>query len=258
VLLAFALGVLAVAVFNPVSAALQASYEALDNRVLRGIANRSALFPSGLWLRESDPAGNHVMLHADKAAPGETALEGVTFYFFDGADRFAARLDAREARLADGAWRVFDGVRWGSDGAGEKFAETRVPTQLTVEKIRDSFGSPETMSFWKLPGFIALLEASGFATQRHRLRFNALLAKPFLLCAMVLIAATFSLRMHRRGGATLMIMMGVGAGFLLYFLSDIVYALGLSTRLPVELAAWVPAGVSLLLGATLLLHLEEG
>ena len=76
------------------------------------------------------------------------------------------------------------------------------------------------MSFWALPGFITLLEQSGFSAQRHRLHFNILLAQPFLFCAMVLVAATFSLRMQRRGGAALMIIGGVVAGFLLYFVSD--------------------------------------
>ena len=114
------------------------------------------------------------------------------------------------------------------------------------------------MSFWDLPGFIRLLEVSGFSTQRHRLYFNALLARPFLLCAMVLIAATFSLRMQRRGGATLMIMGGVATAFALFFLSDIVFALGLSATIPVALAAWTPAGVTWLFGCDNLLHLEDG
>ena len=75
---------------------------------------------------------------------------------------------------------------------------------------------------------------------------------------MVLVAATFSLRMQRRGGATLMIVGGVVSGFLLYFLSDIVFALGLSAKVPVTLAAWTPTGVSLIFGASMLLHLEDG
>ncbi|HEX9488828.1 MAG TPA: LptF/LptG family permease, partial [Stellaceae bacterium] len=74
----------------------------------------------------------------------------------------------------------------------------------------------------------------------------------------VLIAATFSLRMQRRGGTTLMIAAGIASGFLLYFMSDIVFALGLSATIPVALAAWTPAGVSWLLGASMLLHLEDG
>jgi lipopolysaccharide export system permease protein len=114
------------------------------------------------------------------------------------------------------------------------------------------------MSFWTLPGFISLLEQSGFSAQRHRLQFNILLARPFLFCAMVLVAATFSLRMQRRGGATLMIVGGVAAGFILYFVSNIVFALGLSAKLPVLLAAWTPTGISLIFGVSMLLHLEDG
>ena len=75
---------------------------------------------------------------------------------------------------------------------------------------------------------------------------------------MVLIAATFSLRMQRRGGTTMMIAGGVASGFLLYLLSDVVFALGLSSAIPVALAAWTPTGVSWLLGSSLLLHLEDG
>src|SRR5260370_35257150 len=113
------------------------------------------------------------------------------------------------------------------------------------------------MFFWDLPGYIAWLEQSGFPAQRHRLHFNVLLARPFLLCAMVLVAATFSLRMQRRGGATLMIVGGVVAGFLLYFLSDIIFALGLSAKVPVTLAAWPPPVGSLIFVASLLRLLED-
>jgi lipopolysaccharide export system permease protein len=93
---------------------------------------------------------------------------------------------------------------------------------------------------------------------RHRLYFDALLARPLLFAAMVVIAASFSLRMQRRGGTGMMIAAGVGAGFVLYFLSDVVFALGLSATIPVSLAAWSPAGISCLLGVSLLLHLEDG
>jgi len=75
---------------------------------------------------------------------------------------------------------------------------------------------------------------------------------------MVLIAATFSLRMQRRGGATLMISAGVFSGLMLFLFSNLVFALGQSATIPVNLAAWTPAGVSWLLGTSLLLYLEDG
>ena len=134
-------------------------------------------------------------------------------FFFNRLTQFTARIDARTARLETGDWLILDGMRWRPDKPPELFAQWRLPTQLTPRKIEESFASPDTMSFWELPSFIALLEESGFPAQRHRLHYNVLLARPFLLCAMVLVAATFSLRMQRRGGVTAMIVGGVAAGF---------------------------------------------
>ncbi len=112
-----------------------------------------------------------------------------------------------------------------------------VPTNLTSRKIEESFAQPDTMSFWALPSFIALLENSGFSATKHRLYFDSLLAQPFLLCAMVLIAATFSLRMQRRGGTTAMLVGGIVSGFLLWFLKDVIGAMGSAAMVPVVLAA---------------------
>jgi lipopolysaccharide export system permease protein len=258
ILVALLIGIVAVTMLNPVASLMEAAYEKLESRILRQGSDELSLSGSGLWLRQSDQAGNQVIIHAERLAPGELILDTVTVFFFDDLTRFSSRVDGRVARLERGDWLIEDGVRWLPDGPPEPFEDLRLPTTLTPRKIEETFASPDTMSFWDLPGFIALLEQSGFPAQRHRLHFNVLLARPFLFCAMVLVAATFSLRMQRRGGATLMIVCGVVSGFLLYFLSDIVFALGLSAKLPVTLAAWTPTGVSLIFGVSMLLHLEDG
>jgi lipopolysaccharide export system permease protein len=258
VLVALLIGIAAVTMLNPIASLMAAAYEKLESRTLRQGADELSLSGSGLWLRQSDQAGNQIIIHAEQLAPGELILDTVTVFFFDNLTRFTSRLDGRTAKLESGNWLIEDGVRWLPDGGGEPFTDLRLPTTLTPRKIEESFASPDTMSFWDLPGFIGLLERSGFPAQRHRLHFNVLLARPFLFCAMVLVAATFSLRMQRRGGATLMIVCGVVSGFLLYFMSDIVFALGLSAKLPVTLAAWTPTGVSLIFGVSMLLHLEDG
>ena len=98
----------------------------------------------------------------------------------------------------------------------------------------------------------------GFSAREHRLYWHGLLALPLLLSAMLLIGTTSSLRLVRRGGTGLLITAGLVTGFTFYILSDIVFAIGLSGRLPAILAAWIPAGVAVLLGLTTLLHLEDG
>ena len=255
----FLIGVLVVTVFNPVASVMQASYGQLEDRILKNHDDdRFALSRTGLWLRQSDSDGNQAIVHADRYLTSEHALRGVTMLFIADDRRLAKRIDAREAQLGDGQWQVSDGTVWQPSHPSETFTSVEIPTNLTAGKIQDSFAAPETMSFWELPGFIRLLENSGFSALRHRLYFDALLARPLLFASMVLIAASFSLRMQRRGGATMMIVGGIAAGFTLYFLSDVVFALGISATIPLALAAWTPAGVSCLLGLGLLLHLEDG
>ncbi len=257
-LVAVLIGVFAVTVFNPLASVAEASYEKLNSGVLREGSDELLLSSAGLWLRQSGEDGNQVIIHAGELSGPGLVLSNVTLFFFDSQTRFTSRIDARTARLEAGEWLVENGVRWRPNAPPQAFAQWRLKTQLSPRKIEESFASPDTMSFWELPGFIALLERSGFPAQRHQLHFNVLLARPFLLCAMVLIAAIFSLRLQRRGGATLMIIGGVASGFALYVLSDIVFALGLSAKVPVTLAAWTPTGVCLIFGASMLLHLEDG
>jgi len=134
----------------------------------------------------------------------------------------------------------------------------RLPTDLTETKIVESFASPETVSFWELPGFIEVLEKTGFSAQRHRLHLNSLLAEPLLLCAMILIAAVFSLRHTRRSGVFMAVAGGVLVGFVLFLASKFVLAVASSGAVPVALAAWTPALATTLVGLATLLHLEDG
>jgi lipopolysaccharide export system permease protein len=140
----------------------------------------------------------------------------------------------------------------------ERFPEATLPTQLTRDRLNENFAPPETIGFWQIPAYVEVLEVAGLPTERLKLQFHRLLAMPLLFAAMVVIAATFALRPPRRGGVTFVIAVGVAVGFVLYFLSNFVFALGLSGKLPLILAAWTPTTVCLMLGVTTLLHLEDG
>jgi lipopolysaccharide export system permease protein len=195
----FLVGVLMVTVFNPIASVMQASYEQLESRILRGGGDQLTLTRTGFWLRQSDDVGNHSIIHAKSFAIKGRALDNVMILFLANDTKLARRIDAQEALLKNGIWEVRDGTDWEPGKPLAPFTTMNVDTNLTLNKIQESFASPETMSFWELPGFIRLLDASGFSSQKHRLYFNALLARPFLYAAMVLIAAAFSLRMQRRG-----------------------------------------------------------
>ncbi len=78
------------------------------------------------------------------------------------------------------------------------------------------------------------------------------------VAVMVLLAATVSLRPPRSQGTFGLIVSGVVIGFLVFFLSSFLQAMGSSQQIPVLLAAWSPAIVTLFLGLAVMLSLEDG
>jgi len=250
-------GILTVALLNPVASILLGRFEQMEAKYIRNEGSTLAVSSTGVWLRQADENGQSV-IHALRATHEPLVLHDVIVFQFEAEDRFVGRIDATRAVLEPGRWVLFDAWHTQPGGPADFAKRLEVESNLTREKILDSFAPPETISFWSLPGFIALLTEAGFSAVRHKLQFHRLLATPVLLTAMVLLAATFSLRPQRRGRVALIILSGVLAGFLLYFLSNFVFALGLSARIPVVLAAWTPAGVCMMLGVATLLHLEDG
>ena len=257
------LGVIASGAVSPLSSAMLARAESLDNAYLRTGGGPSALAGGQLWLRQSDhgidPQGVAI-LHSRTVQIQDERLvaQDVSVFRLDSKDRLLARLETREAVLGPGAWSLADARRMLPDKLPEPIGNTTLPTDLTVRRVQDSFASPDTLSVWTLPDFISLLERSGFSAIRHRLHFQALLALPLLAGTMALVSAGFSMRATRRGGVAQMIGSGVAAGFALFVVSKVAEEFGQSGALPAELAAWAPAGAGLMLAVALLLHLEDG
>lgn len=262
VVTATVLGGVAVAVLNPMVAGLSREYEATYARYARGSESVLSVSASGLWLRQSGRDGQTVV-QAARADLDGTRLYAASFltYGTDGAPR--TRIEAQEALLLDGAWHLTGAKSWNlaapNPEATATLAATAVlPTDLTRERIRDSFGKPSAIPIWDLPAYIARIEAAGFSARAHRVWLQMELALPLLLAAMVLVAAGFTMRHARFGRTGQMVLMAVLGGFAIFFLRNFAQVLGENGQIPVALAAWAPPVAALMLSLGLLLHLEDG
>jgi lipopolysaccharide export system permease protein len=267
VVMALLLGVIGTVGISPLSSAMLARAERMDNAYLRNSAGLSALAGGRLWLRQGDqglePQGVAILTGRPVTQPGprrsaEFVLTGVSIWRLSAGDRPLQRIEAPRAQLLPGRWVLTDAVVFGADRLAGPSQVLSLPTELTPDRIESSFASPDTLSFWALPGFIGVLEQAGFSALRHRLHFQTLLSLPVLAAAMALLAAGFSMRPSRRGGVAQMVAAGVSAGFALFVLDKITNEFGESGALPVALAAWAPTCAGLLLALALLLHLEDG
>lgn len=257
----FAIGVVNVALINPVAADMYNMYETLEYR-LKTKNPKAVLFSEqGLWIREAIDDKNVMVLQAAslRQEKEDLLLRGVTILEMDRRSQPGRRLEAFVGTLKNGHFDLKDVRIFKAGEPTEVKNSLSYKTTLDVERIKENFAAPESISFWALPDIIKFYETSGFSAVRHRLRYLSLLVSPFLLCSMVLVAAVFALRPNnRRGGVMVLIVGGITTGFVVYFLTQLVYAFGVNGYIPVVLAAWTPALIATLISVSLLLHLEDG
>lgn len=254
VLVALLLGVAATALYNPISAMLQERSKRLEAEIFGQSSSTSG---GSLWLRQRSPNGQAI-INAEGSREQGLQLTGVTVFTFDTDGRFRERIEARNATLLSGNWRLEQVRIYGAGVAPNERTSYMLPTYLTPEQVRESFATPETVSFWQLPLYIASAENAGLGAAGYRLQYQKLLARPFMLAAMVFLAAAVSLRFFRFGGVQKMVLSGVTAGFLLYVLSKVTEDMSRAELLHPVTAAWLPALLGLVTGLVAMLYQEDG
>ena len=254
---AFAVAVLfgaaATALLNPLAVDLKERAERLEAE-LSGDGGRGS---EGHWFRQESAAGASIV-HSGSVGDGGLTLFGVTAFVFDGQGQFREKVTARRADFARGYWVLSNAEVISAAHPPQRLDAYELPTDLDAEEVARSVADPEAISVWSLPAFIETAERTGLDSDGFRLAFHALLNRPLFLVAMVMIAATVSLRLSRYGGTWRLIMTGVAGGFLLYILSEIISDLGGNGIIDPILAAWLPPLIALTFGATVLLHQEDG
>lgn len=257
VLCAVLVGVASTTVINPISSVFLAKRIQMENVYFLSNTNLTTVSKTGIWLRQPTPEG-YALVHAATLNRTDWQLNDIIALFFDNDDNFLKRYDGPIANLEDGFWAIRDATVNDKAGTTTKNVSLRLPTELTAQKIEESFSDPETTPFWSIPEYIKIMEDTGLPTIRLYLHFNRLLAQPLLYAAMILLAAALSLRPPRMGGVAFMTGLSIAVGFSMFFLQSLLEAFGLSQKIPIYLAAWSPSLIGLLLGGTALLHLEDG
>jgi lipopolysaccharide export system permease protein len=255
ILVVLFIGVVSVAAYNPLSAALKQRADQIEAKIFgQGGGSTSA---AGLWVRQRSIDGQAI-IRAEKATDGGGTLSSVTVFEFDQDGRFQDRIDAAEAHLHRGYWSLTDAKVVTPGIETQEVGLYLLATNLTPREVSQSFTAPETVPFWSLPALAEQTERAGLDAAGYRLHYQELLARPLMLAAMVLVAASFSLRFFRMGGVGLRVSGGVASGFVLYVATKLIGDLGGAGFISTTVAGWSPAIVGCLCGVLALLHQEDG
>ncbi len=245
------------AVFNPIIASSEAAAEQLTNKVFGKAKNLLSISKSGLWLRDVRE-DEYAIIHAENIKNDNKILENVTIYTFNKEGDFISRMDSAQARILPGSWALKSVFLSESNDLMHSVGDQAWSTDLTLEKLQSSFDAPASISIWKLPSFIKVMENAGFSSTEHQLYFYTLITKPFLLISMLFLGGVVAFSVLRQRNNFSFVAIGISLGFALYLLHHVLHVLGASLKIPLMVSAWIPTIIVFLFSMALLIHFEEG
>ncbi len=262
VLIALLLGVLSTSALNPIAADMNAKFERIRISLLDVESDDSSQkVNTTLWFREAVDDGIVVIRAQDVSAQTST-LFGVTFYYYrlldDGTPEVQHRIDAEQAVLMPGFWQLQNATDTSRYDKTKRYDTLALPTRTAPSALLGDSVRASSLSIYALPDMIAESQKAGFSTRRYALQLHQLLSLPLTLAAMALIAAAFSFKLVRLGGALRLTISAGATGFALYFASDLLQTLGATQVLPPVVAIWAAPVFVFLAGLARITILEDG
>ncbi|RZI45624.1 LptF/LptG family permease [Rickettsiales endosymbiont of Peranema trichophorum] len=257
--IAFIVGMVNIFIFNPIGASILHKYEKLyATHLKRQTSTTVMVSANGLWLRDT-VGDNNIIVHATKISEHQNRLLDVIFFITDQEHKFVQRMDAEYAELEEGSkWCLHNVDIVQEQGYVERTDVNCIPTNMSFGQIKESLVHPETIPIYKLQSFIEATKNSGFSTVRHLNYLYKTLLSPFFYISLVLVSLFFSTSMPRFSKTGRNITLGIMFGIVIYFVSDLISALGISGRIPLMLSCSAPTLICMSIGLYLTLHYEDG
>jgi lipopolysaccharide export system permease protein len=229
---AAAIGILATALLNPYSVGLSNKYLSDNNFSLVGGA---------IWLRDNTDEG-WTTLSAKTMRPSDDMLEfrDATIYRQGQDFKLTQRIEAKKVVLSDAGLNAKSAKIWNKEGK-DKTGEWHAKTALNPKIVLDRYLKPSQISFWRLPGFIIKLNDMGISPRGHLVQLWTLVLLPLTMMAMAALGVAFS-QTHERRNFNFGFKFGIGilTCFALYFVSNVMGALGATGALPALIAVLAP------------------
>ena len=104
-------------------------------------------------------------------------------------------------------------------------------TNIKAQDITDSLSSPTNISIWRLVTFISFLEGLGYSALEFKLHLYDLIFLPILMASLVLLASSLTRNLKQNDKFTNTTIYSLILIFIVYFISNLLEALGASSQL---------------------------
>ena len=228
----FMIGVFFVTIINPLSAVFYDRYTELEYRYIEKSDKFASITKNGIWFKQFNNQKNiSSVLYAQQISNNGTTLFNFMLLEYDEKGSFQGRLDGKKAYLDNGLW-IMNDVQISPRYTQASFSEKhKYATNIKPSDITNSLSSPDSISIWKMGKFINFLEDLGYSAIEFKLFYYNLIILPFLLSFLIVLASSLVSGLRHNTKITKTIIIASVLIFVIYFLSNLLDALGSSSQI---------------------------
>ena len=250
------LGLFFVIIFSPLISATQKKILSIEANVLGKPINSILVTNSGFWVKQGNFDGNDI-IYAKSLNSNTMQFNDVIVFKFNKEYEVKKKIKAESSELHESYWLLKNTEVINDIGEVSIISNIKIPTSITKSQIKEGFSSPDSLSLWSLIPFIKMFESAGFSAKKHRYHLYKLFSFPFLLAAMSLLGVSFNLNNFARKKTNLIFLMGIIAGFFIFYITKIINALSLAGKMPLFFGSILPIILPLFLAIALIIHADE-
>ena len=248
IILYLLIGAFFITTLNPLMSVFEDRYSELEYEYINRVDKFASITKNGIWLKQFNANNNlsSVLFAKDIKDEGET-LSDFMILEYDKNGSFQGRLDGSTAKLNVGHWEIKN-VQISPKFNEPYFKKSlKYHTNIKIEDISDSLSSPLSISFWRLGKFIKFLENLGYSAVDFKMHYYNLIFLPFLMTSLLILSASISNNLKQNDKFFTTILVSFILIFFVYFISNLLDALGSSSQMnPVTAKGCMPIIVILL------------
>ena len=241
----FILGITIVLFLSPLSSSAMRFYEN-TKRLYSYNDNLIVMNNNGLWFMENLDKGYNI-IRADKISNNNFfELKNITIYNLDTNFNFIKRIDGKSAYVDDKNWilqntNIMDSVNIINEKKKHRYADLNFVSTININDLKNFFSNESTVSFYEINSVIKQLNDKGYSAEELKIKLHKYISLPIYFFAMILLSTNFTLNIKKNYNTMTHLFFGLIVSFFLFFLNDLSIAIGLSNKLPIQLAIWTPA-----------------
>lgn len=254
-LTAFLVGIVTLLAISPLGTIGLKEYEKVREKITKSPHLNFIVSQTGMFFFEAFDNERRI-IQAESINIREKELSNVTILIVDDKNHLLERVDTNKAVINRGFFTLYSPIVTNRMSTVKKKI-IRIPTNLSVNNLVQTFTPPEMITIWNLSASIEKFAKSGLSTLKYQIYYYKQLFKPLSMIAMSLVACWFISLNIRENNSTKITAIALILGVCTYFfLEMMLHILAYSGVHPI-LATMLPILFIIILSSFVILHFQE-